>query len=179
MIRCFWCEADRKFQKAKAEIAKHRTRFENQCRLTVDETVILGQRKAQAILELVHITPKQPEKLYLVPHLENTRFCGREDTLALLHEQLSISAFGNPPEKKPMLSSVVHSMGGVGKTQVALGYTYKYRNSYDYIFWVRGETDPEISDDMQKIAMVLHLGTDGDGTRVLIDKAKRWLENTS
>jgi hypothetical protein len=140
--------------------------------------MVLGQREAQAIREVVHITPKQPKKLYLVPYMENTRFCGREDTLALLHEQLSSSTIANPPEKGFMLSSVVHGMGGIGKTQVAIGYTYKYRNSYDYIFWVRGETDPEISDDMEKIAKELHLGTDGDGTRVLIDKAKRWLENT-
>ncbi|KAI5814422.1 hypothetical protein BZA77DRAFT_283679 [Pyronema omphalodes] len=178
LINCFWPYADKKFQKTREKIAEHRAKFESQCKLTFRKTILQGQREAQAQRDDVYIIPTPPEKLFIVPYPENPRLCGRESTLKLLHQQLSRSKNADSLDEKSMLSSVVHGMGGIGKTQVALGYTYKYRSSYDYIFWIRGETDPEISNHMEMIAKELYLCTDGDGTRVLIDKLKRWLENT-
>ncbi|KAF2972232.1 hypothetical protein GQX73_g1280 [Xylaria multiplex] len=49
------------------------------------------------------------------------------------------------PGKSGQTSCVIHGIGGVGKTQVALEYTYRHREDYSYIFWVRAESSVELS----------------------------------
>ena len=77
-----------------------------------------------------------PDAFFTVPYPEHTHFVGREDDLARLHAALQgagqvginpaalndPTALGNP--------TGVTGQGGIGKTQLAVAYAYRYRAAY-------------------------------------------------
>src|SRR5581483_10788013 len=70
-----------------------------------------------------------PQKQFVhLPHRRNPLFTGRETVLRQLHESLS-----NSPQ-------ALSGLGGIGKTQTALEYAYRYAYEYQAILWVRAET---------------------------------------
>jgi ATP-dependent Clp protease ATP-binding subunit ClpA len=71
-------------------------------------------------------------KLYQnIPSTLNPRFWGREDALNALQEALS------PEQKSRQFKTfALYGMGGVGKTQIALQYANRHRESYKAILWV-------------------------------------------
>ncbi|KAK0615224.1 P-loop containing nucleoside triphosphate hydrolase protein [Bombardia bombarda] len=84
---------------------------------------------------------------------------------------------------------VIDGMGSIGKTQTALEYCYLYASEYDGIFWLRSETDVELSASYAAIAVELRLrsshtpsgnsqgsAASGDGVNVNIETARDWLE---
>lgn len=92
--------------------------------------------------------------------------------LEQLHELLTDRA--NFPEPR---SCAVSGIGGVGKTQVALEYTYKYRACYQAIFWLRTENSVELLKSYSAIGYKLGIVDDtNDGRRV--SRIADWLENT-
>ena len=68
-------------------------------------------------------------------------------------------------------------MGGVGKTQTAVEYAYRYREAYDWVFWVKADTDLNLATNFGKIASAIGLpqivGQPLDET---VQAVKRWLE---
>ena len=77
-----------------------------------------------------------PEAPFIVPFPRNSEFVGRDGDLARLHASLSGSG---PVGIRP---AGLTGMGGIGKTQLAVEYVYRYRESYpDGIYWVNA-ADP-------------------------------------
>jgi hypothetical protein len=72
-------------------------------------------------------------------------------------------------------------MGGVGKTQVAVEYTYRYRDSYDFIFWIHAENEAVLVSSITKISNGLGLQLAGNATitGAVVDCVRKWLEKTS
>ena len=68
---------------------------------------------------------------FRVPFLRNPSFVGRDDDLARLHDLLQKSvAVGVRP-------AALTGMGGIGKTQLAVEYAYRYANAYPGgVYWV-------------------------------------------
>ena len=67
----------------------------------------------------------------------NELFIGREDILDILEQ-----GFAFKQERKVQL---LHGMGGVGKTQVALEYAYKHKNEYSTVIWLDATTPKVLS----------------------------------
>src|SRR5205814_2300667 len=84
---------------------------------------------------------------FLVPFERNPMFQGRDLLLLQIKEEL----FQNKP-KRYNHRLAIHGLGGVGKTQIALEYTYQHRTSYDYIFWVHGAECASLISDLALIA---------------------------
>lgn len=117
-------------------------------------------------------------------------FTGRDDELQLLHAKFLPSQ--PPSDQAPSPSPenpiccVVHGLGGTGKTQLALEYTYRYREEYDAIFWMPSETDHEIAAHFALIAFKLKLVEDDSQDDALkkknqvvaIQEARNWLHET-
>lgn len=68
---------------------------------------------------------------FLVPYERNPLFTGRDSFLNLLHTNLHDTS-----PRKYNHRIAIHGLGGIGKTQLALEYCYRYRAEYDYIFWL-------------------------------------------
>lgn len=60
----------------------------------------------------------------------NVRFTGRDKYIRELRELLSESG---PADVPPVL---LHGLGGVGKTQVAIEYVHRFKTEYDVIWWL-------------------------------------------
>src|SRR5438552_76078 len=68
----------------------------------------------------------QIENKFLVPYQANSRFIGRTKFLQTLKEKLSDVAPNHDNHRVAL-----HGMGGIGKTQCALGYVYANRDAYE------------------------------------------------
>ncbi len=74
----------------------------------------------------------------------NPGFVGRDDLLSELREWL---ATGVP--------QVLHGMGGMGKTQIAIEYAHLFASEYDRVWWVRAEQPALIGPQLAKLARAL------------------------
>ena len=73
---------------------------------------------------------------FLVPFMRNPDFVGREEDLERLHQALSGEG---PVGIRP---AGLTGMGGIGKTQLAVEYAYRYADAYpDGVFWINA-TEP-------------------------------------
>ena len=84
----------------------------------------------------------------------NPNFQGRGDVLQQLDQYVRRPGSNQPGNMTPD-SCVIHGMGGVGKTQVALQYLYRHEKDYTHIFWVDSETIPNIVKSFDDFARVL------------------------
>ena len=91
--------------------------------------------------------------LWNLPHQRNLCFTGREEIFARLHDALNSHSPGNLEAQILAISG----LGGIGKTQLALEYAYRYSDEYQAVFWVRAETPDELMVDFAAIAGVLKL----------------------
>jgi cellulose biosynthesis protein BcsQ len=73
----------------------------------------------------------RPEVRSLMP-ARNPAFTGRTAILDQLREDLRLGGTETPIQ-------VLHGLGGVGKTQIALEYAYRFISDYDVIWWVPSE----------------------------------------
>jgi len=105
-----------------------------------------------------------------VPHSRNPNFTGRKEYLANLKNSLSSG-------KPAALTQAIHGLGGVGKTQLALEYTYRNVAEYDVVWWVRSEEPATLAADYASLAKALDMPEKEAADQLLIIKAvKQWLE---
>jgi tetratricopeptide (TPR) repeat protein len=65
--------------------------------------------------------------------LRNRDFTGRDELLEHLRQALESTS------KASVLPRALHGLGGVGKTQLAVEYVYRYGDQYDLIWWISAE----------------------------------------
>lgn len=64
---------------------------------------------------------------------KNYGFCGREKFTAQIHSALR--GPGTPQGDKAPAVVIIQGLGGIGKTQTALNYTYRHEQSYEAVFF--------------------------------------------
>jgi MinD-like ATPase involved in chromosome partitioning or flagellar assembly len=101
----------------------------------------------------------------------NERFTGREEDLRNLRELLR--AYGTA-SARPV---VLHGLGGVGKTQVALEYVYRFSTDYDLVWWLDCDQPQFIDLSLADLGgeMDKHFGTSpppGSGPRDVRERAE-------
>lgn len=128
----------------------------------------LDDQETRQLLEasLTALTPH-----WSVPYPRNPFFTGREEVLNALHTQLGVEQEGVLTR-----SSALSGLGGVGKTQIALEYAYRYSLEYSAVFWIGAETEEQIVSNLLRVASVLQLPqrTEQDQQRV-VAAVQRWL----
>ncbi|MFG3662403.1 tetratricopeptide repeat protein [Streptomyces sp. NPDC047706] len=95
-------------------------------------SVVVGNDNLGSISTNVHVPFLPPDEveahsgLVLLPEARDRAFVGREEELAELHR-----AFAAEDAPGGRTAQVVHGMGGVGKSALALEYAHRYRDHYN------------------------------------------------
>jgi cellulose biosynthesis protein BcsQ/tetratricopeptide (TPR) repeat protein len=80
----------------------------------------------------------------------NPTFTGRAQVLENLRAELRAAAGATPAQ-------VLHGLGGVGKTQIALEYAHRFKADYDVVWWVPSEDVSQARQRMAELAGSLEL----------------------
>ncbi|KAG4415580.1 hypothetical protein IFR04_011300 [Cadophora malorum] len=110
----------------------------------------------------------------------NNDFFGRNDELSQLHAYLnpSTTISQNSDNDSDCGSCIVHGIGGVGKTQAAVEYAYRYRHLYDWVFWARAETSAELLKSYSLIGKKLDILQTGSLDQNSLEEIQEWFEST-
>jgi len=104
--------------------------------------------------------------IFNLPHHRNPNFTGRQDLLAQLHSALTS---GQPAAR----TQAIHSLGGVGKTQLAVEYAYRHAAEYELVWWVRAEEPATLAADYAARAGPLDLPEKDEPDQHLVVQAVR------
>lgn len=87
-----------------------------------------------------------------MPFMRNKYFTGRGDILSRMVTKLQPGRLPNECELKTL---VLHGLGGVGKTQIAVQYSYLHESDYDSIWWIdmtdKGRMETSIFNNMKTL----------------------------
>lgn len=106
-----------------------------------------------------------------------SHFVGREEELASMHQKL-----GRSPGRQTV---IVHGLGGMGKTQLAIAYMKRHRDDYSALIWLNARDETSLNQSFRNAATRIsreHPGlgymksavSDQDGDASLA--VKRWLD---
>jgi tetratricopeptide (TPR) repeat protein len=122
-----------------------------------------ARRRRRRLVPAKAVFPRIPLP---IPYARNPFFTGREEVLEQVWVTLDRGG-----------RAAARGLAGVGKTQMAIEYAYRYRNDYSHIFWVRAEQLEELITDYGDMAQALQLqGWDQPDRQAVAQLAKRWLE---
>src|SRR5205085_11999136 len=108
---------------------------------------------------------------------ETRHFVARENELAEIDEIL-----GNGDGRRTV---VLHGLGGMGKTQLAIAYAVRHRNDYSAIFWLNIKDEDSVKQSFAKAARRIAAEYPSSGLGALdeekdLDKVvsavRRWLD---
>jgi tetratricopeptide (TPR) repeat protein len=105
-----------------------------------------------------------------VPYPRNDFFIGRVSVLEQLHTTFLVRNTG-------VVVQTLNGLGGIGKTQIALEYAYRYAQEYQAIFWVAADPQGDLLADFVSIAQFLHLPEkDEPNQSLIVDAIKQWFQ---
>ncbi|HEU5377535.1 MAG TPA: FxSxx-COOH system tetratricopeptide repeat protein [Ktedonobacteraceae bacterium] len=125
----------------------------------------------QEACQLLEASLTAPVPQWSVPFPRNPFFTGREAVLDALHSQLGA---GQPIALTQ--SSALHGLGGVGKTQIALEYAYRYALEYRAVFWIEAEQVETVRASFLRLARLLQVPESQQADQQqAITSVQRWL----
>lgn len=126
------------------------------------------------ILDFYNITPKviddiEKVKINNIPFKKNINFIGRETKIQELKDKIEQIGI-----------QVLTGMSGVGKTQLAIEYVYENEECYNYIFWIRSDTNSNLYHDYRAIGESVSVINDNDKDyEKCIKTVNKWLKDNN
>jgi len=90
--------------------------------------------------------------IWSVPHLRNLYFTDREHVLAYLHDTLTARKTTSMTQ-----TCAINGLGGIGKTQTAVEYAYRYGAEYNAVLWAKADSHQSLVSDFVALAEPLNL----------------------
>ncbi len=132
--------------------------------------------RQEAVDELIKVFGKPPERwgigYWHVPFLHNPYFTGRDEILLRLHRTLAA-------DNTVALSQTraISGLGGIGKTQTAIEYAYRYANEYEAVLWVQADSHETLVSDFAKLSQTLDLREKEETDQFrMVTAVKHWLQ---
>lgn len=117
--------------------------------------------------------PEDSAIIWNVPYRRNPFFTGRTGVLTSLHESFCA-------KKMAIKTQALSGLGGIGKTQIAIEYVYRYHNEYQVILWVRGDTREKMLADIATLATLLNLKERHEQEqRHVVEAVRIWLRKNT
>ncbi len=113
--------------------------------------------------------------VWTVPFPRNPFFTGREETLTRIQAFLKAqqTAFVSQP-------AAISGLGGIGKTQTAIEYAYRYADEYQFVLWVQADSRDTLTTDYIALAHLLNLPErDAQDQTLTVEAIKHWLAHNS
>ncbi len=131
----------------------------------------LDTGELEEIAQLLQRTEETPsQEIWLVPYQRNRFFTGRELFFETIRNRLVSSTVG--PH-----ALAINGLGGIGKTQLAVEYAYRYRTSYTAVLWLRADSQESLIDSYVHLANELDLPEKGAQDRSATQRVvQRWLK---
>jgi len=85
----------------------------------------------------------------MVPYQRNPHFIGRDE---LLNQLRTILCDSKPKQYNHRIA--LYGLGGIGKTQLAIEYAHRNRDSYRAIYWISGVEEASLLSGFQDIAKI-------------------------
>ena len=110
----------------------------------------------------------------MVPYEKNQYFTGRDAFIKQLFNK-----FRDPSPARYHGRLALYGLGGIGKTQVALEFIYRYQSSYSRIYWISAVSQKSLLDGYEKIAKRAEINIPPDSKPIEIaDRVLSWLRKT-
>ncbi len=117
------------------------------------------------------MSPRLPTRN--VPYDQNRLFTGRDDILKALHD-----AFMAGKTTEPTQPQAITGMGGIGKTQITIEYTYRYASEYQTVLWAKADSREVLTADFVNMAGLLGLSEKNEqDQKRTVDAVKQWLQS--
>jgi hypothetical protein len=120
-----------------------------------------GRGTPRSLSRLTESRPRLPGKMPRIWNIpaRNAGFTGRDRLLVALRDRLLAG--------DKAVVQALHGMGGVGKTQLAVEYAYRFAETYDLVWWVNSEQGGLIGDQLAALGLALGCIDAGAGMEVV------------
>jgi tetratricopeptide (TPR) repeat protein len=133
----------------------------------------------QLLISRFRDTRLQP--IWNIPFPRKQFFTGREALLKSLHTRLQEkrTAVLSPRQTRTAVlgqRQAITGLGGIGKTQIAVEYAYRYRQEYQSVLWAYADTTEALNTSYTEIARLLQLPQkDAQEQEEIVWGVKDWL----
>ncbi|KAF4430287.1 pfs domain-containing [Fusarium acutatum] len=119
--------------------------------------------------------------LFYIPYPRNRWFVGRESVLSEIHASLVPESNNQPDEPAQSVKVfVVDGLPGIGKTNLAIEFGYRFRSSFTHVFWISSDSDEKFNQGLVDMARSLGLTRDAviEEKQKTVDVAMSWIKAT-
>lgn len=102
------------------------------------------------------LTSPTPPALWGGVPPRNSNFTGREDLLDRIHRSLGRHM------QSTLIPQPLHGLGGVGKSQLAVEFAYRYQSGYQLVWWIPADDERSIRRSLVSLARRLGLSESED-----------------
>jgi tetratricopeptide (TPR) repeat protein len=111
-----------------------------------------------------------------IPYPRNPFFVGREEMLSFVHAHFQTGQ----PMALSQHPQAISGLGGIGKTQTAVEYAYRFGKEYQAVFWAYAESRETLVSSYVALAVLLNLPEqDVQEHTITVQAVKRWLQTHS
>lgn len=128
--------------------------------------------------------PLLTQEVFDIPYPRNRWFTGRESILVDIQHQLvpeDISVPPSPVEDTSVKIFVIHGLPGIGKSNLAIEFGYRYRAYFTHVFWISADSDEKFNQGLVNMARLLGLTSDNvvEEKSKTVNVAMSWLKTSN
>lgn len=113
-----------------------------------------------------------PKAVWNVPFRRNPFFTGRENLLRQLHDNLTTDKVAALTQ-----AQAISGLGGIGKTQIAVEYAYRYHQDYQAVLWTCADTVEALVSGFVALAELLQVSQQEEQDQhKIVQAVKDWLK---